>query len=72
MKKGDLDVKLVRSQKLIENFHHIKGKEEWSVKIYYDRKALCKQIDELSEEAAGLEKQIMARASSQSKKRMQM
>ena len=45
---------------LIENFHHIKGKEEWSVKIYYDRKALCKQIDELSEEAAALEKQIMA------------
>ena len=47
------------SGSLIENFHHIKGKEEWSVKIYCDRKALCKQIDELSEEAAALEKQIM-------------
>jgi len=45
---------------LIENFHHIKGKEEWSVKIYCDRKALSEQIDELSEEAAALEKQIMA------------
>ncbi|MDZ4204671.1 MAG: GvpL/GvpF family gas vesicle protein [Bacteroidales bacterium] len=48
------------SGSLIENFHHIKGKEEWSVKIYCDRKELCKQIDELSEEAAALEKQIMA------------
>ena len=44
---------------LIENFHHIEGKEEWSVKIYCDRKTLCEQIDELSEEAAALEKQIM-------------
>ncbi|MDP2930641.1 MAG: GvpL/GvpF family gas vesicle protein, partial [bacterium] len=48
------------SGSLIENFHHIKGKEEWSVKIYCDRKALCEQIDKLSEEAAALEKQIMA------------
>lgn len=48
------------SDSLIENFHHIKEKEEWSVKIYCDRKTLCEQIDELSEEAAALEKQIMA------------
>ena len=48
------------SGSLVENFHHIKGKEEWSVKIYCDRKELCVQIDELSEEAAALEKQIMA------------
>ena len=48
------------SGSLIENYHHIKGKEEWSVKIYCDRKELCEQIDELSEETAALEKQIMA------------
>jgi len=48
------------SGSLIENFHQIKGKEEWSVKIYGDRKVLTEQIDELSEEAAALEKQIMA------------
>lgn len=47
---------------LIENFHHIEEKEEWSIKIYCDRKALCEQIDELSEETAALEKQIMASA----------
>jgi hypothetical protein len=47
------------SGSLNENFHHIKGKEEWSVKIYCDRKALTGLIDELSEEAAALEKQIM-------------
>jgi len=48
------------SGSLIENSNHIKGKEEWSVKIYCDRKTLSEQIDELSEEAATLEKQIMA------------
>jgi hypothetical protein len=47
------------SGSLIENFHHIKRKEEWSVKIYCDRKSLCEQIDELSEEAAALEKKIL-------------
>jgi len=45
---------------LIENFNNIKGKEEWSVKIYCDRRALIEKIDELSVEAAELEKQIMA------------
>jgi len=48
------------SGSLIENFDNLVGKEEWSVKIYCDRKVLCEQIDELSEEAAALEKQIMA------------
>jgi hypothetical protein len=48
------------SDSLKENFHHTGGREEWSVKMYCDRTKLCKQIDELSEEAAALEKQIMA------------
>jgi hypothetical protein len=50
------------SASLIENFQHIKGKEEWSVKIYCDRKVLCEQIDELSQEVGALERQIMASA----------
>ena len=45
---------------LKENFQKITGKEEWSVKIYCNRKVLSDQIDELSEEAAEFEKQIMA------------
>ena len=48
------------SGSLLENFEYIRGKEEWAVKIYCDRKALSKHIDELSEPAATLEKQIMA------------
>ncbi len=48
------------SESLIENFHHINGREEWSVKIYCNRKALCEEIEELNEEATRLEKQIMA------------
>jgi hypothetical protein len=48
------------SDSLTENFHHIKGMEEWSVQIYCDRKLLSEKIDELSEETATLEKQIMA------------
>jgi len=48
------------SDSLIENFDHIKGTEEWSLKIYCDRKMFIERIDELSEEAAELEKQIMA------------
>jgi hypothetical protein len=48
------------SDSLFENFHHIEGKEEWSVRIYCDRYVLSEQIDELSEETAELEKQIMA------------
>ena len=45
---------------LTENFERIRGKEEWAVKIYCNRKMLGDKIDELSEEAASLEEQIMA------------
>jgi hypothetical protein len=48
------------SDSLLENLLRIEGKEEWGVKIYCNRKLLSEQIDELSEETAGLEKQIMA------------
>jgi hypothetical protein len=48
------------SESLSENFLKINGKEEWSVKIYCDRKLLSEKIDDLSEETAALEKQIMA------------
>ncbi len=48
------------SDSLTENFRYVEGKEEWSVKIFCDRKALSEKIDEWSEEAATLEKQIMA------------
>jgi hypothetical protein len=44
---------------LKENFFYVGDKEEWSVKIYCNRKLLCHQIDEISQEAAALEKQIM-------------
>lgn len=45
---------------LIENFFHLKGKEEWVVKIYVNIKVLKVRIDELSEKSAALEKEIMA------------
>lgn len=45
---------------LTENFQYIEGKEEWTVKIYCDRQSLSERIDELSEEANQLERQIMA------------
>ncbi len=48
------------SDSLIEHLIHLEWKEEWAVKIYCDRKTLSHQIDELSEEAAALEKLIMA------------
>ncbi|MEI6049094.1 MAG: GvpL/GvpF family gas vesicle protein [Bacteroidota bacterium] len=48
------------SGSLAENIHNISGKEEWSVKIYCDRDVLSEKIDELSQEADALEKQIMA------------
>jgi predicted transcriptional regulator len=48
------------SASLLENFNFITGKEEWAVKIYCNRNALSKHIDELSEAASALEKQIMA------------
>ena len=48
------------SASLINNFGIIEGKEEWTIKMYCDRKTLSEQIDELSEDAATLEKQILA------------
>ena len=48
------------SDSLDLNFRYIEGKEEWAVKIYCDRKSLSGYIDELSEDASSLEKQIMA------------
>ena len=48
------------SDSLIENLLFVEWKEEWAVKIYCDRKALSGHIDDLSDEAAELEKQIMA------------
>ena len=47
-------------ESLVGNMLYIEWKEEWSVKIYCDRKVLTGQIDELSEDAASLEQQIMA------------
>lgn len=44
---------------LAENFEAVQGKEEWSVKIYCDKKALNKQLPELSEEVRLLEEQIL-------------
>jgi hypothetical protein len=46
------------SGSLIENFLNVGGKEEWSAKIYCNRKVFSLQIDKLSEEAAALEMQI--------------
>ena len=48
------------SGSLTENFRNIEDKEEWAVKIYCDRKAMSELIDQLSVEAAELEKQILA------------
>jgi hypothetical protein len=45
---------------LMENCMHLKEKEEWAVKIYANTKVLKVQIDELSEKAASLEREIMA------------
>lgn len=47
------------SSLLSENFETIKVKEEWSVKIYCDKKILGEQIFELSEEVRKLEQQIL-------------
>lgn len=48
------------SLSLNENFNYIDGKEEWAVKVFCNRQILSEKIDELSSEAAELEKQIMA------------
>ena len=46
------------SESLKENFKNLKGKEEWSVKIYCDRSVLTGQIDEISDEVRILEEEI--------------
>jgi hypothetical protein len=48
------------SDSLDQNFRFIEAKEEWTVKVYCNRKHLCDRIDDLSAEAASLEQQIMA------------
>lgn len=48
------------SDSLRENLVALDRKDEWAVKIYCDRHIIIDQIDELSEEAAAIEKQIMA------------
>ena len=48
------------SSSLKENLLNIKGKEEWAVKIYCNRRILSEQIDNISKVAEDLEKQIMA------------
>lgn len=47
------------SGSLTENLKNIKGKEEWSVKIYYNRTLLNQQIGEISEEVRTLEQEIL-------------
>lgn len=44
---------------LSENFRRIQDKEEWSVKIYCDKKILIGQISELCEDIKILERQIL-------------
>lgn len=46
------------SESLKENFKNLKGKEEWSVKIYCDRSVLNRQIDQISDEVRNLEEEI--------------
>ncbi len=46
------------SDSLVENFRQIKGKEEWSVRIYCDLNALSQEVSHLSEEVSNLENQI--------------
>ena len=44
---------------LNDNLQHLKGKEEWSVKIYCDRTKLNSQIGEISPEVRNLEEEIL-------------
>ena len=46
------------SVSLIENLQHLKGKEEWSVKIYCDRTKLNAQIGAISQDVRNLEEEI--------------
>lgn len=43
---------------LNENLHDIEGKEEWTVKIYSDRRVLSERIGNLSTAASDIEEQI--------------
>ncbi|MCF8308427.1 MAG: GvpL/GvpF family gas vesicle protein [Bacteroidales bacterium] len=45
---------------LLDNFHYVENKEEWSIKIYSNPRALTDNIDSLSTEAAKMEKKIKA------------
>ncbi|MEN6454461.1 MAG: GvpL/GvpF family gas vesicle protein [Prolixibacteraceae bacterium] len=47
------------SVSLAENFNAIQDKEEWSVKIYCDKKVLNRQMPELCEDISALERQIL-------------
>lgn len=47
------------SVSLAENFSAIQDKEEWSVKIYCDKKILNRQMPELCEDIRALERQIL-------------
>jgi hypothetical protein len=47
------------SASLVESFLQVDGKEEWAVKIYCDRRHLSQRIDEISLDAAALERLIM-------------
>ncbi len=47
------------SVSLTENLQHLKGKEEWSVKIYCDKTRLNSQIGEISQQVRDLEKEIL-------------
>lgn len=47
------------SASLAENFSAIQDKEEWSVKIYCDKKVLNRQMPELCEDIRLLERQIL-------------
>jgi len=46
------------SGSLAENIEHLKGKEEWSVKIYCDRPVLNQQIVGISDDVRNLEEEI--------------
>lgn len=45
---------------LLENILNIDKKEEWTIRVFCDRRTLSEQIDELSKVSADLEKLIMA------------
>ena len=45
---------------LKRNLQALVGKEEWGIQVFCNRKTLRRHIDELSEQAAALEKEIMA------------